>query len=581
MRRILLSFTLITYFITAYAQQREIRQLEQQIASHPQQDTFRVNRLNKLGQIPSISNGKVDTVATEALGIAQKLNYDIGKGFALVNKGLALLGTGKRELVPPILQQVKLMADRTGDQELRARYWHLTYRLNIQQDNQKALSAALKADSIADKLPDKRLDASLKKDISSIYATSLSNFPKAMEWMLKSIKVAEEHNLHNELALGWVGLGSYYTTVGDNKNGLIYYKKALEANETLDNKDLSLRLYNNIGERYRLMGNYPEAIKSYKLQLAESGLTPYYIELCESNLADVYVKTNELQLAFKYAFHSLQLAEQLGDTEGIAWIDGIASRAYSKINKPDSAVYYGNKGLEAAKKVGTIEFMRDNYGALSNAYAQKKDFSQAYKYQGLYVAYRDSMVNSEVSNKASLLQYNYDLAKKQAQIASLNQEKRMQYYFLAGSAVILLIIGATGVILFRNNRQKQKANQLLSKQKKEIEEQRDQTNKALTELQQTQAQLVQREKMASLGELTAGIAHEIQNPLNFVNNFSEVNQEMLEELKVESKKPKAERDGQLEAELINDLIENEQKINHHGKRADFIVKGMRSMVNSQ
>jgi len=105
-------------------------------------------------------------------------------------------------------------------------------------------------------------------------------------------------------------------------------------------------------------------------------------------------------------------------------------------------------------------------------------------------------------------------------------------------------------------------------------EQAKQIEKAYHQLKTTQAQLIQSEKMASLGELTAGIAHEIQNPLNFVNNFSQVNKELLEELQAEHLKPQAQRDGKTEDGIIKDVIENEEKINHHGKRADAIVKGM-------
>ncbi|GAA4469787.1 sensor histidine kinase [Nibrella saemangeumensis] len=107
-------------------------------------------------------------------------------------------------------------------------------------------------------------------------------------------------------------------------------------------------------------------------------------------------------------------------------------------------------------------------------------------------------------------------------------------------------------------------------QKEEIESQRDNLEQTLAELKTTQAQLIQKEKMASLGELTAGIAHEIQNPLNFVNNLAEVSTELVEELEEEIRAGRAED----ALEITEDLRETLEKVNHHGKRADSIVKGM-------
>jgi len=103
-----------------------------------------------------------------------------------------------------------------------------------------------------------------------------------------------------------------------------------------------------------------------------------------------------------------------------------------------------------------------------------------------------------------------------------------------------------------------------------LEAAKQQVEKTLIDLKQAQTQLVQSEKMASLGELTAGIAHEIQNPLNFVNNFSEVSNELLDEMKTE-----LDKGDTTEAKAIaDDVKQNLEKILHHGKRADAIVKGM-------
>ncbi|MBC7569180.1 MAG: histidine kinase [Spirosoma sp.] len=126
--------------------------------------------------------------------------------------------------------------------------------------------------------------------------------------------------------------------------------------------------------------------------------------------------------------------------------------------------------------------------------------------------------------------------------------------------------------------QEQEKQHLLARQNELLEEQvherTAELNQSLTELRATQVQLVQREKLASLGELTAGIAHEIQNPLNFVTNFAEVSVELVDELNVEQNQPADQRDDALIDELLGDLGQNVQKISEHGKRAASIVRGM-------
>ena len=230
-----------------------------------------------------------------------------------------------------------------------------------------------------------------------------------------------------------------------------------------------------------------------------------------------------------------------------------------------------NKDLKAARSEGDIDKLEKGYHHLSTLDNMRGNYRGAYENYKLYTLYRDSLQKKETENRELQAKMQYEFDKKQA-IAKSEQAKKdaeakrvkdRQYFTIAGLTILLLVILLIALIQWRNNNQKKKTNVQLQLQKENVES-------ALSELRSTQTQLIHSEKMASLGELTAGIAHEIQNPLNFVNNFSEVSRELIDELKSQKEKLKKEDQD----EILNDIDANLEKINHHGRRADAIVKGM-------
>ncbi|WP_421796149.1 sensor histidine kinase [Haliscomenobacter sp.] len=261
-----------------------------------------------------------------------------------------------------------------------------------------------------------------------------------------------------------------------------------------------------------------------------------------------------------FHFHrALHLAHQMDNYLFEAENNLELAKTFHATNQADSAIYYATLALEKSKDLNNEVVISEASKILGEEFEIKKPELAVGHFKTM-IAANDSLYNLE---KLQQTQNIIDL--EQQRIRDLKAAKTQYDQNIKQNTFfgILATLAILMVMLILNNKQKQNANILLIRQKEEIQS-------TLFQLKSTQAQLIQSEKLASLGELTAGIAHEIQNPLNFVNNFAEVSAEMLDEMQEELEKG----DTTEAIAIATDLKTNLEKINHHGQRASSIVKGM-------
>ena len=358
-------------------------------------------------------------------------------------------------------------------------------------------------------------------------------------------------------------LGEYYTIKGDYEEGIKYTRTSLSlavkfgANKINNNANVVnpiLNLLRNLVMSDRLDSVEYFLSKENDLAIKTPSAIPALLQIwslyelkkgnfkkADSLLEKCWETIRSQKIQANYQF-------------GIVDPDYYSALIKIQQNKLNEAAVLLNNDLHWIKSLRS-EKLRD-YKLLGDVYEKMGDNQKVKETYKLYINLQDSILADQAKFRTIGFEAEQKLNESEISITKLQADNKVSNLFRNFSIAIAVLLLLIAVGFYNQFLRKKKDNTILEE--------------TINKLKSTQSQLVQSEKMASLGELTAGIAHEIQNPLNFVNNFSEVNKELVDEMQLELKAGKIDE----AITISNDIKENEEKINHHGKRADAIVKGM-------
>ncbi len=414
----------------------------------------------------------------------------------------------------------------------------------------------------------------------------------------KVIQLAEQARYEAGYAKALLNYGRFLVGKYDNIRALSYLYKAEKKFETLEDSTNNAYTLLQIGLVYYNQKIYSTAEKNFykSAELYQKindqnklGTALYLTGLCNSELKNYFLAKNNFLSARK-------IKSVFNDGRGVAECNTGLGQLFLNMNLPDSALVnilvalkyvnneagfglaklylmkataliqkenyneaflFSEKGLSIAEQFSYRNLRLDAYKLFCTIEDRRNNLLSAYYYQKKYLALRDSLYSEEDTKTIAQMESGFLMEQQQKEIDQLEKESKLRKSLSTAFLIITTLAILIAIVVYRLYRFKQKANKKLGE--------------AFAILRDTQQQLIRQEKLVSLGKLASNLAHEIQNPLNFVNNFSDLTKELSNEL-INARTEEEKR------EILLALNENLSKINFHGKRADSIIKKIQKQL---